>query len=141
MVFSSELLDPRYVVLYLSTAVQLFRHIGRGTTISGVTKKQLNELKFVLPPILEQRRIVAEIEKQFTRLDGAVAALRRIQANLKRYRATLLKAAVEGRLVPTEAALARAQNRSYEPASELLKRMASQISKKNHDPSRFETIA
>jgi type I restriction enzyme S subunit len=32
-----------------------------------------------------------------------VAALRRVQANLKRYRAAVLKAACEGRLVPTEA--------------------------------------
>ena len=43
-----------------------------------------------------------------------------MQANLKRYRAAVLKAAVEGRLVPTEAELARREGRSYEPASELL---------------------
>jgi len=48
---------------------------------------------------------VAEIEKQFTRLDAGVAALRRVQANLKRYRAAVLKAACEGQLVPTEAEL------------------------------------
>jgi hypothetical protein len=48
---------------------------------------------------------VAEIEKQFTRLEAGVAALRRVQANLKRYRAAVLKAACEGRLVPTEAEL------------------------------------
>ena len=60
----------------------------------------------VLPSSLEQqRRIVAEIEKQFTRLEAGVAALRRVQANLKRYRAAVLKAACEGRLVPTEAEL------------------------------------
>jgi type I restriction enzyme S subunit len=46
----------------------------------------------------EQRRIVAEIEKQFTRLEAGVAALRRVQANLKRYRAAVLKAAFEGKL-------------------------------------------
>ena len=45
---------------------------------------------------------MAEIEKQFTRLDAGVAALRRVQANLKRYRAAVLKAACEGRLVPTD---------------------------------------
>jgi type I restriction enzyme S subunit len=36
-----------------------------------------------------------------------VAALRRVQANLKHYRAAVLKAACEGKLVPTEAELAR----------------------------------
>ena len=38
------------------------------------------------------------------------------QAKLKAYRASVLKAAVEGRLVPTEASLARAEKRDYEPA-------------------------
>jgi len=64
---------------------------------------------FCLPPfsLAEQRRIVAEIEKQFTRLEAGVAALRRMQANLKRYRAAVLKSACEGQLVPTEAELSR----------------------------------
>jgi type I restriction enzyme S subunit len=55
----------------------------------------------------EQRAIVAEIEKQFTRLEAGVGALKRVQANLKRYRAAVLKAACEGKLVPTEAELAK----------------------------------
>jgi hypothetical protein len=53
----------------------------------------------------------------------AVAALRRIQANLKRYRTSVLKAACEGRLVPTEAKLARRERRDYEPADRLLTRI------------------
>jgi type I restriction enzyme S subunit len=76
-----------------------------------------------LPPLAEQHRIVAEIEKQFTRLDASVAALKRAQANLKRYRASVLKAACEGKLVPTEADLARAECRDYEPAGQLLERI------------------
>jgi type I restriction enzyme S subunit len=86
----------------------------------------LEGLNFPLPPAHEQGRIVDEIEKQFTRLEAGVVALKRVQANLKRYRAAVLKAAVEGRLVPTEAELARGEGRSYEPASELLARMVTQ---------------
>ncbi len=66
---------------------------------------------------------MAEIEKQFTRLEAGVAALRRVQANLKRYRAAVLKAACEGRLVPTEAELAKAENRKFETGEELLARI------------------
>ena len=66
---------------------------------------------------------MAEIETQFTRLDASVAALRRAQANLKRYRASVLKDACEGRLVPTEAELARSEGREYEPADVLLERI------------------
>lgn len=76
-----------------------------------------------LPPHSEQRRIVAEIEKQFTRLDAAEAALRRVEVNLKRYRASVLKAACEGKLVPTEAELSEAEGRDYEHAEQLLKRI------------------
>ena len=46
-----------------------------------------------------------------------------MQANLKRYRASVLKAACEGTLVPTEAELARAEGRDYEPADRLLDRI------------------
>ncbi len=84
---------------------------------------QLADYPFPLPPLAEQLRIVAEIEKHFTRLDAAEAALRRVQANLKRYRASVLKAACEGKLVPTEAELAEAEGRDYEHAEQLLERI------------------
>ena len=76
-----------------------------------------------LAPLPEQRRIVAEIEKQFTRLDASVESLKRARANLKRYRASVLKSACEGSLVPTEAELARNEGRDYEPAGVLLERI------------------
>ena len=66
---------------------------------------------------------MAEIEALFTDLDAAVAALKRVQANLKRYRASVLKAACEGRLVPTEAELARKEGRTYETGEQLLARI------------------
>lgn len=77
-------------------------------------------LQIPLPPLPEQHRIVAEIEKQFSRLDEGVAALKRVQANLKRYRAAVLKAACEGKLVPTEATLARTAGRQFESGAKML---------------------
>ena len=70
---------------------------------------------------------MAEIEKQFTRLEAGVAALRRVQANLKRYRTAVLKAACEGRLVPTEAELDKTGNlkAKFETGEELLARILS----------------
>ena len=86
----------------------------------------LEEAPLPFPPLPEQRRIVAEIEKQFTRPDASVAALKRVQANLKRYRASVLKAACEGKLVPTEAEFAQLDGRDYEPADQLLERIQSE---------------
>ena len=94
-----------------------------GTTRPKLTQAALNRIPVPLAPLPEQRRIVAEIEKQFTRLDASVAALRRTQANLKRYRASVLRAACSGELAPTEAELARAEGREYEPAGVLLERI------------------
>ena len=94
-----------------------------GTTRPKLTQSALNSIHVPLPPLAEQRRIVAEIETQFTRLDASMAALRRAQANLKRYRASVLKAACEGRLVPTEAELAHSEGRDYEAAGVLLERI------------------
>jgi type I restriction enzyme S subunit len=85
--------------------------------------KNLAKFPLALPPLPEQRRIVKAIETQFTRLDAAVTALERAQANLARYRASVLQAAVEGCLVPTEANLAREEGRDYEPADALLERI------------------
>ncbi|MCB9473183.1 MAG: restriction endonuclease subunit S [Candidatus Delongbacteria bacterium] len=84
---------------------------------------QIGAFGIDLPPAREQRRIVEAIESYFTRLDNAVATLERVQRNLKRYRASVLKAAVEGQLVSTEAELARDEGREYEPASVLLERI------------------
>lgn len=81
-----------------------YRPYVSGSTRMKLPQGPMKRIPLVVPPLPEQRRIVAEIEMQFTRLDAGVAALRRTQANLKRYRAAILKAACEGRLVPTDAA-------------------------------------
>src|SRR5216117_3615185 len=86
-------------------AQRQFRQLQRGATKVGLGLDDIRAVDVPLPPLPEQRRIVAEIDKQFTRLEAGVAALRRVQANLKRYRAAVLKAACEGHLVPTEAEL------------------------------------
>jgi type I restriction enzyme S subunit len=77
----------------------------QGALYPAVRPRDISFFNFFLPPLAEQKQIVAEIEKQFTRLEAGVSALKRVQANLKRYRAAVLKAACEGRLVPTEAEL------------------------------------
>ncbi len=123
LVFSDDHCFPPFVAYQMRFLVSIFKQISRGTTISGVTKKQLLDLGFTLPPYREQHRIVAEIETQFTRLDAVVTAFKRVQANLKRYRASVLQAACTGRLVPTEAKLAHAEGRSYESADQLLQRI------------------
>ncbi len=116
-------IPPKYVLYALRSTEEELRGKATGTTFDAIRGDSLRSHPIPLPPLAEQRRIVAEIETQFTRLDASVAALRRAQANLKRYRASVLKDACEGRLVPAEAELARSEGREYEPATVLLERI------------------
>ena len=97
-------------------------------------------MEVTIPEVSEQREIVAEIEKQFTRLEAGVAGLRRVQANLKRYRAAVLKAACEGKLVPTEAELARQQGRTYETGAQLLERILTDRRQKWNERGHTKTL-
>jgi len=120
-----DLVEPLYLSYFLQTA-QYRREVSRlaaGVNINNLKREHLEQMPIPLRPLPEQRRIVEVIEGHFSRLEDAVATLKRAQQNMKRYRASELKAAVEGRLVPTEAELARAEGRSYEFASVLLERI------------------
>ncbi|WP_216593340.1 restriction endonuclease subunit S [Cyanobium gracile] len=117
-------IDPRFVQYRLNAAdfVAYASHLDEGDR-PRVDYNQIGAFSIGLPPSSEQHRIVEAIESYLTRLDDAMATLERVQRNLKRYRALVLKAAVEGRLVPTDAELARAEGRQYERASVLLERI------------------
>ena len=106
---------------YLLESLNLAR-LDRSTAIPGLSRDDYNAVVVSVAPPKQQDEIVAEIEKQFSRLDEAVANLKRVKANLKRYKASVLKDAVEGRLVPTEADLARREGRSFETAQVLIDR-------------------
>ncbi len=103
-------IDAKYLYYYISSQTfrsEAERHMTGAVGQRRVPTTYLKECKIPVAPLDQQKRIVAEIEKQFSRLDEAVANLKRVKANLKRYKAAILKAAVEGRLVETEAELAR----------------------------------
>lgn len=120
LILDPALCDSRFAALQLKLNVQHFKLISRGTTISGVTKRQLLETPFKLPSLEEQQNIVSEIDKQFTRLDAGIAALKRVQANLKRYRGAVLQAATEGKLLGLYDAVDDASPLEVGSASDLL---------------------
>lgn len=81
----------------------------------NLSLRKLEPLPVALPPLAEQRRLVAEVERQLSFLDGCERALDIGLARAEALRRSLLKAAFEGRLVPQDAA--------DEPASVLLERI------------------
>jgi type I restriction enzyme, S subunit len=88
-----------------------------GVNLPRVSSKVVGKFKINLPPLPEQRRIVARIEELFSRLDAGAAALRQAKAQLQRYRQSVLAAAVTGQLTQAW----REQHPDTEPATEHLK--------------------
>jgi type I restriction enzyme S subunit len=119
----SDDFEPKYLAYYLNQeSLRSFlaaNASGVGGSLTRVKPSTIKEYPYPIAPIEQQRQIVAEIEKQFSRLDESVASLNRVRANLKRYKAAVLKAAIEGRLTEEW----RKQNPDVEPASTLLERI------------------
>lgn len=121
----TRLVDRRYAVAGFNSPT--VRHQAEAL-VHGVGRPRLGlkwfrGLRFPLAPVLEQARIMEAVDSQLSRLDAAVASLETAQTKLNAYRASVLKAAVEGQLVPAESKLARIDGRSYESADLLLERI------------------
>lgn len=102
------------------------RRRTHGGGIVHVTRDRFDSTPLLLPPLGEQARIVEKLEELLSDLHAGVAALERARANLKRYRAAVLKAAVEGRLTEKW----RAAHPDVEPASKLLDRILAERRRK-----------
>jgi type I restriction enzyme S subunit len=79
-----EVFNANFLKYYLDNFQ--FHGFVEGTTRPKLTKSKLERIPVLLPSPAEQCRIVAEIDRQYTNLEAAVALLQRAKANLKRYR-------------------------------------------------------
>ncbi|GHC57526.1 restriction endonuclease subunit S [Roseibacillus persicicus] len=115
-------LHPRFLKYQIMSPEFQGRISGRGTgtTVTGISSRNFKPVPLLLPPLPEQRRIVARIEELFSRLDAGVAALRHAKAQLQRYRQSVLAAAVTGQLTQDW----REQHPDTEPAEELINRIS-----------------
>ena len=93
-------LDARYFGLFFQSPNyrNKISSVSSGIGINNLRRGHIESIDLPLPPLLEQHRIVTKIEELFTQLDAGVASLKKVQAQLKRYREAVLKAAFEGRL-------------------------------------------
>ena len=86
-----------------------------GTAQKTVGLDTLRSFYIPIPPLAEQRRIVAEIERWFSLIDKIENGKESLQAAVKQAKAKILDLAIHGKLVP--------QDPADEPASELLRRI------------------
>ena len=103
---SSKAVRPRWLAFFLSQS-ELRRHAQRSMTGSAgqlrVPLTWLSEQIIPIAPLVEQDRVIAKIDELFYELDAGVESLERIQNKLKRFRASVLEAAIGGRLVSNHA--------------------------------------
>lgn len=114
---------PEYVYWWLKGSKQRAEGLASGTTFLEISGANAKKIPIPIAPLEQQREIVAEIEKQFSRFGEALSSMMRVRANLKRYKASIFEAAVRGRLVTTEKELSRRQGQTYESGKQLLDRI------------------
>ena len=67
-------------------------------TVKHLSSKTLEVIPLPLPPLGEQRRIVAKLDELFSELDKGIESLKTARGQLKVYRQAVLKHAFEGKL-------------------------------------------
>lgn len=115
---NQSLLDPRWAVIALSARPLRAEIESRAASTAGqynLNLKSLRSLEIPLPPLSEQKRIVAEVEERLSKIDAMRASIKRAQRRSKALRAAILERAFRGELVP--------QDPSDEPAEALLARI------------------
>lgn len=102
-IFKVEPFVNKKFLFYLVTAyLDTLKRQVHGSGMQHITKGKFDNSPVPLPPPDEQERIVAKIEELFTQLEAGTSALERVQTGLRRYKASVLKAAVEGKLLKDE---------------------------------------
>ena len=122
---TTELVILRPINIYAKFYLYLFKsqwYIDEGTKyFKGVVGQQrvhkgiFTDLHIPLPPLVEQQRIVTEIEKWFALIDQIEQGKVNLQTTIKQTKSKILDLAIHGKLVP--------QDPNDEPSIELLQRI------------------
>ena len=96
----TKLLQAKYFDYYFISEEyrRKIRELAGGININNIRRSYIEELKFPLPPLAEQERIVAKLDDLFEGLDKIKASLDKIPVLLKNFRQQVLTRAVTGKL-------------------------------------------
>ena len=96
--FISEM--QRCIYSQLRQQVMSLRGDSTGTAQGVISKQILADIKIVIPPLVEQKRISDKLDIVLGRVDAVNARLARVAPLLKRFRKSVLSAAHTGQLLP-----------------------------------------
>jgi type I restriction enzyme, S subunit len=109
---------PEWLFYVLMSRYEDTRRAGSGAQQPALNRARVAALEVPLPPIEDQHRIVAEIERQLSVVDAMHAAIEAAKKRSAAIRHSILERAFRGELVP--------QDPTDEPASALLERIAAE---------------
>ncbi len=133
-------IDSHFLAYSLPGYLNLINRNTPSITVKHLSSRTIQDIPLPFPPIDAQRDIASKVEELFSDLDAGVAGLERTRAKLKRYRASVLKAAVEGRLTEKWRAEQKAKGIAVEPAAKLLDRILAER-RKNWEAAQLKKFA
>lgn len=95
---STDLYTPGFLDIALPGYLDAIREQTSSVTVAHLSSLDVAQIPLPLPPLAEQRRIVAKVEELLARVNAARERLAKVPTLLKRFRQSILAAACDGRL-------------------------------------------
>ena len=113
--FDPALVNREFALLFLSTIQPYVVRLSSSSTQNNLNAEKVRGLPIFLPPIAEQSAIVEYLDKAITKIDKAIATIRREMELLREYRVRLISDVVTGKIDVRKAAakLPAVENSDY----------------------------
>ena len=89
---------PKFLLYMFRNIESRIARKGTGSTFNAITKNAVEDIEFDLPPLLEQRRILARIEVLFSELNDGIESIESAHTQLGAYRRAIIELAFAGKL-------------------------------------------
>ncbi|MBD2436583.1 restriction endonuclease subunit S [Nostoc sp. FACHB-110] len=117
VITNEKYLVKKFLLYGINGYLSAIQKATSSVTVAHLSSLDIVKIPFPLPPLKEQQRIVAKLEKLLAKVDTCKERLGKIPAILKHFRQSILAAACSGRLTADW----REGNPDVESAEELLK--------------------
>lgn len=97
-VLPSSMVDYRFLYYQFQTLKPWMQENASATTVTIINKGKFSKAPVILPPLAEQKAIADKLDTLLTQVENTKTRLERIPQILKRFRQSVLAAAVSGRL-------------------------------------------
>jgi len=91
LIKNKDELNYEYLYYFCLTLKKQLLELSSTTTISFLSSSKLKQLKLPIPPLSEQKRIVAKLDKAFAEIDKAFASMKKIENNYLQLKSAILK--------------------------------------------------